>query len=65
MREHPQVESDLWALYRIDVRERLELGRTWLRRPDLIDRDRLSKADRALLDAFLAERGGRGAPPEA
>ena len=27
MREHPQVESDLWALYRIDVRERLELGR--------------------------------------
>ena len=46
-------------------RRQQSLGRTWLRRPDLIDRDRLSKADRALLDAFLAERGGRGAPPEA
>ena len=46
-------------------RRQQSLGRTWLRRPDLIDRDRLSKADRALLDAFLAERGGCGAPPEA
>lgn len=46
-------------------RRQQSLGRTWLRRPDLIDRDRLSKADRALLDAFLAERGGSGAPPEA
>ena len=33
------------------------LGRTWLRRPDLIDRDALSKADRVLLDAFLTETG--------
>jgi tRNA (guanine37-N1)-methyltransferase len=30
-------------------------GRTWLRRPDLIDRQALSSADRRLLDAFLAE----------
>jgi tRNA (guanine37-N1)-methyltransferase len=28
------------------------LGRTWLRRPDLLDEAGLSKADRALLDAF-------------
>jgi len=46
-------------------RRQQSLGRTWLRRPDLIDRDRLSKADRALLDAFLAERGVPGAPPQA
>ena len=32
------------------------LGRTWLRRPDLIDRGALTKADRTLLDAFLAEQ---------
>lgn len=36
-------------------RRKQSLGRTWLRRPDLILRDALSKADRALLDAFLAE----------
>ena len=46
-------------------RRQQSLGRTWLRRPDLIDRDRLSKADRALLDAFLDERRDGGAPPEA
>jgi len=32
------------------------LGRTWQRRPDLIDRSQLSKADRALLERFLAEQ---------
>lgn len=37
-------------------RRRQSLGRTWLRRPELIDRQALSKADRALLEAFLAER---------
>ena len=37
-------------------RRQQSLGRTWLRRPDLIDRASLSKADRALLDAFLADR---------
>jgi tRNA (guanine37-N1)-methyltransferase len=47
-------------------RRQQSLGRTWLRRPDLIDRDTLSKADRALLDAFLAEQGdATGKPPGA
>ena len=36
-------------------RRQQALGRTWLRRPDLLDRDALSAADRLLLDAFLAE----------
>jgi len=30
------------------------LGRTWLRRPDLLDEQALGKADRALLEAFRA-----------
>lgn len=38
-------------------RRKQSLGRTWLRRPDLMDRGALSKADRTLLDAFLAEQG--------
>ena len=38
-------------------RRQQALGRTWLRRPDLIDRDALSKPDRVLLDAFLAQTG--------
>ena len=33
------------------------LGRTWQRRPDLLDRSALSPGDRALLDAWLADRG--------
>jgi len=33
-------------------RRQQSLGRTWLRRPDLLARTQLSKADRALLDAF-------------
>jgi tRNA (guanine37-N1)-methyltransferase len=37
-------------------RRKQSLGRTWLRRPELIDRERLSRKDRALLDAFLAEQ---------
>jgi tRNA (guanine37-N1)-methyltransferase len=45
-------------------RRQQSLGRTWLRRPDLIDRAALSKADRALLDAFLAERDRDGAPTD-
>jgi tRNA (guanine37-N1)-methyltransferase len=36
-------------------RRQQALGRTWLRRPDLIDRKTLSKSDRQLLDGFLAE----------
>jgi tRNA (guanine37-N1)-methyltransferase len=47
-------------------RRQQSLGRTWLRRPDLVDRDALSKADRALLEAFLAEREDpAGTPPRA
>jgi tRNA (guanine37-N1)-methyltransferase len=34
------------------------LGRTWLRRPDLLDEAGLSKQDRALLDAFRASPSG-------
>jgi tRNA (guanine37-N1)-methyltransferase len=37
-------------------RRKQSLGRTWLRRPELIDQERLSRKDRALLDAFLAEQ---------
>ena len=43
-------------------RRQQALGRTWLRRPDLIDRERLPRADRALLDAFLAGGDGPGKP---
>jgi len=35
-------------------RRQQALGRTWLRRPDLVDRAALGPADRALLEAFLA-----------
>lgn len=42
-------------------RRKQSLGRTWLRRPELIDRDALSSADRALLDAFLTEMGAASA----
>ena len=41
------------------------LGRTWLRRPDLLDETALSEVDRALLTAFRAQYaralGGRDA----
>jgi tRNA (guanine37-N1)-methyltransferase len=40
-------------------RRQQSLGRTWLRRPDLLDESGLSKADRALLAAFRAARGGQ------
>ncbi|MDB6164450.1 MAG: trmD [Xanthomonadaceae bacterium] len=38
-------------------RRQQSLGRTWLRRPDLIDPELLSVADRQLLEDFLAEGG--------
>jgi len=42
-------------------RRQQSLGRTWLRRPELIDEASLSKADRRLLDAFrIADRGSPG-----
>ena len=37
------------------------LGRTWLRRPELLDEAALSKADRQLLEAFRAALPGSGA----
>lgn len=40
-----------------DWRRQQALGRTWLRRPDLIDPGALSRADRRLLDEWLAEAG--------
>jgi tRNA (guanine37-N1)-methyltransferase len=38
------------------------LGRTWLRRPDLLDESALPPADRALLEAFRATSGQAGDP---
>jgi tRNA (guanine37-N1)-methyltransferase len=38
-------------------RRRQALGRTWLRRPDLLDREALPAEDRRLLEEFLAEAG--------
>ena len=37
-------------------RRQQALGRTWERRPDLLDGRELSRADRQLLDAWLQER---------
>ena len=45
-------------------RRQQSLGRTWLRRPDLLDEAGLSKADRALLEAFRARwLQAMGEPP--
>jgi tRNA (guanine37-N1)-methyltransferase len=38
------------------------LGRTWLRRPDLLDEAALAPADRKLLEAFRAASGQGGDP---
>ena len=44
-------------------RRQQALGRTWLRRPDLVDREALSAADRRLLEDFLGAAGDvRGKP---
>ena len=44
-------------------RRREALGRTWLRRPDLLARRRLATEDQALLDEFIREyQEKRGAP---
>ena len=40
-------------------RRQQALGRTWLRRPDLLDEAGLSKADRRLLEAFRAHLAGQ------
>jgi tRNA (guanine37-N1)-methyltransferase len=39
-------------------RRKQSLGRTWLKRPDLLDESQLSKADAALLAEFKAEQTG-------
>lgn len=41
-------------------RMKQSLGRTWLRRPDLLERRGLSAEERALLDEFRAELGAGG-----
>jgi tRNA (guanine37-N1)-methyltransferase len=43
-------------------RRQQSLGRTWLRRPDLIDPAALSRADQALLAAFLVDYETAGEP---
>jgi tRNA (guanine37-N1)-methyltransferase len=43
-------------------RRQQALGRTWLRRPDLIDAGSLSRSDRQLLDDFLADQPEAGKP---
>jgi tRNA (guanine37-N1)-methyltransferase len=45
-------------------RRQQSLGRTWLRRPDLLARLALGKADRALLEAFQADWRARAPDPE-
>ena len=46
-------------------RRQQSLGRTWLRRPDLLDEAALSKADRVLLEAFRAQwLAAAGEPPD-
>ena len=44
-------------------RRQQSLGRTWLRRPDLLDEAALDKADRALLEAFRQQLRDGGADP--
>ncbi|NNM01774.1 MAG: tRNA (guanosine(37)-N1)-methyltransferase TrmD, partial [Gammaproteobacteria bacterium] len=41
-------------------RRRMALGRTFERRPDLLDRSRLSEEDQALLEDYLREAGRTG-----
>lgn len=62
--EHPlgAVPAVLLSGHHAEIarwRRQQSLGRTWLRRPELIDPAALSKADRALLQAFLAEHASR------
>jgi tRNA (guanine37-N1)-methyltransferase len=39
------------------------LGRTWLRRPDLLAARQMSAEEQGLLDEFKRETGSRGYPP--
>ena len=47
-----------------DWRRKQALGRTWLRRPDLLAGRELDAPDRRLLDEFIAEYRGRAAAAE-
>jgi len=51
--QHVLLSGDNAAIRR--WRRQQSLGRTWLRRPDLLARSELDKADRALLEAFIRE----------
>jgi len=44
-------------------RRQQSLGRTWLRRPDLLARMDLSKRDRRLLEEFIARQGSGSINP--
>jgi len=46
-------------------RRQQSLGRTWLRRPDLLDESALGKADRALLEEFRRHHSAAGEDPSA
>jgi tRNA (guanine37-N1)-methyltransferase len=50
--------GDHAAIGRWRLRE--ALGRTWLRRPELLERRGMSSEERALLEEFKIERAGRG-----
>jgi tRNA (guanine37-N1)-methyltransferase len=51
---HAQIER--WRL-------KQSLGRTWLRRPELLERRGMSEAERRLLEEFKRERDTNGAKP--
>jgi tRNA (guanine37-N1)-methyltransferase len=51
------VSGDHAAIQRWRLQQ--ALGRTWLRRPELLERRGLSDAERALLEEFKIERAGR------
>ncbi|MFK8031381.1 MAG: tRNA (guanosine(37)-N1)-methyltransferase TrmD [Gammaproteobacteria bacterium] len=48
--DHKKIEN--WRL-------KQALGRTWLRRPDLLDKRELNSQEKALLDEFIEEQGTR------
>jgi tRNA (guanine37-N1)-methyltransferase len=50
------LSGDHAAIHRWRLQQ--ALGRTWLRRPDLLERRGMSDAERALLEEFKTERAG-------
>lgn len=60
--EGVEVPAVLMSGHHADItrwRRMQALGRTWLRRPDLLDRMSLSATDRKLLDVFRAEHASK------